>query len=74
MKLLKLDLITFVTIAVGVLFAGSIAAFLLYVPLLTVMTVSGILLALGVMFGLGVQAGGRRIRIKRPKDSSYVAP
>jgi hypothetical protein len=65
------DLITFVAICLGVLFAGSLAAFLLFVPLFTVTTVSTILLGLMVMFGLGVQAGGRRIRIKRPKNSSY---
>ena len=56
--------------ATGIMLVGAMAAFLLYVSLLTVTTVSLVLLALILMFALGVQAGGRRIRIKRPKTLS----
>jgi hypothetical protein len=69
------DWITFVAISLGALFAGAVAAFLLYVPVLSVATVSTVVLALIVMFGLGAHAGGRRIRIARhlPPSSKEVA-
>jgi Flp pilus assembly protein TadB len=47
------------------LLTGTVVAFLLYVSVLSIMAVSIIVLALLVAFGLGVQAGGRRIRMKR---------
>ena len=53
----------------SVLFIGSVAAFLLYVPVFTIITVLTIVVGLIVTFGLGVVAGGRRIRLKRHKDS-----
>ena len=47
------------------LLIGSVAAFLLYVPVMTVAATAAILLALVLTFTLGVVAGGRRIRIAR---------
>jgi ABC-type transport system involved in Fe-S cluster assembly fused permease/ATPase subunit len=47
------------------LLIGSVAAFLLYVPVMTVAATAAILLALVLTFTLGVVAGGRRIRISR---------
>jgi len=47
------------------LLLGSIAAFMLYVPVVTIGATVTILLALVLTFTLGVIAGGRRIRISR---------
>lgn len=47
------------------LLLGSIAAFMLYVPVVTIVATVTILLALVLTFTLGVIAGGRRIRISR---------
>jgi len=66
---MKPNLMTVMTISMGTLFAGAIAAFLLYVPVLTIATVSTIVLALIVMFGLGVQAGTRGIKLRLHKSS-----
>ena len=55
------------TTLLGVLLIGTIAAFLLYVPSLTLMSVAAIVMGLLLTFGLGVQVGGRRIRIHRQK-------
>jgi uncharacterized membrane protein YedE/YeeE len=63
-------LIAFV-VALGIVFAGTIGAFLLYVPVLTIFSVSAVLFGFVVMFGLGMQAGGRRIRVKRTKMSPH---
>jgi hypothetical protein len=43
----------------GALFVGSIGAFLLFVPILSIATVFGTVLGLMLMFGLGVQVGSR---------------
>jgi hypothetical protein len=43
----------------GALFLGSSAAFLLFVPILSIATVVWTLLGLMLMFGLGVQVGSR---------------
>lgn len=61
---MKPNLMTVMTISTGLVFVGAISAFLLYVPVLNVATVSAIVLALIVMFGLGVLAGGRGIRLR----------
>jgi hypothetical protein len=49
----------------AILLVGTVAAFLLQVPAVSVAGVSVVLLALLLMFTLGVYAGGRRIRIRR---------
>ncbi len=41
----------------GALFLGSTAAFLLFVPLLSIATVVWILVGLVLMFGLGIHVG-----------------
>ncbi len=43
----------------------SLAAFLLYVPLMTAAVTATILVVLVLTFFLGMAAGGRRIRISR---------
>jgi fatty acid desaturase len=50
-------LIRFLLAAFGALFLASIAAFFLFVPLLSIATVASMVVALMVMFGLGVQFG-----------------
>jgi hypothetical protein len=67
---MKPNLMTVMTISMGALFVGATAAFLLYVPVLNIVTVSTIVLALIVTFGLGVQAGTRGIRLRLHKTSS----
>lgn len=49
----------------AILLVGTVAAFLLEVPAVSFASVGIILLALLLMFTLGVYAGGRRIRIRR---------
>jgi hypothetical protein len=49
----------------GVLILGSIASFLLYVPVLSWLSVTLVLTGMVLMFLLGVQTGARRIRITR---------
>ena len=61
------NLITTVFSILGaVLLAGTVSAFLLDVSAVTVLSVALILLKMLLMFALGVYAGGRRIRIRRP--------
>jgi hypothetical protein len=58
------NLITAVlAILFGLLVLGTVGAFLLLVPALSLLSVASILLALIFMFVLGCHAGGRRIRI-----------
>jgi hypothetical protein len=45
----------------GALFLGSLAAFFLFVPLLSITSVVAMLGGLMLMFGLGLQAGNRRL-------------
>jgi hypothetical protein len=45
----------------GALFLGSLGAFLLFVPILSIATVVWTLLGLLLMFGLGVQVGSREM-------------
>jgi hypothetical protein len=67
----KPNLMTVMTVSLGVLFVGATAAFLLYVPALTIATVSAIVLALVVTFGLGVQAGTKGIRLRLHKPPAF---
>ncbi len=53
------------SVLAAVLLVGTVAAFLLEVPAVTLASLTVILLALLLMFTLGVFAGGRRIRIRR---------
>lgn len=50
------------------LLLGTVAAFLLEVPAVTFVSITVVLLALLLMFTLGVYAGGRRICVKRIKN------
>ncbi len=63
-------LITAAGVLLGVLILGSLGAFFLYVPILPVAAAVTIMLALILMFVLGVQTGGRRIRVLRRKNAA----
>ena len=66
---MKQDLTLWVEILAAVSLLGSIGAFLLYVPAMASVVVVTILLGLVLMFILGFQAGGRRIRILRRRKA-----
>jgi hypothetical protein len=53
----------------GALFLGSIGAFFLYVPPLSIATVVLMLLGLTLMFGLGVQVGMRTMPPRASAES-----
>jgi hypothetical protein len=58
--------VVFLTYAVPMaLLLISVAAFLLYVPLMTAAVVGAMVVVLVLSFLLGMAAGGRRIRISR---------
>jgi uncharacterized membrane protein YedE/YeeE len=59
-------------ILLGVLILGSLGTFFLYVPILPFAAVVTVLLGLILMFILGVQTGGRRIRVLRRKNNSRL--
>jgi hypothetical protein len=59
-------------VLLGVLVLGSLGTFFLYVPILPLAVVVTILLGFILMFILGVQAGGRRIRVLRRKNTSRL--
>jgi len=56
---MKLDLVICMGALLAALFLGIVGAFLLYVPVLTVLTVVTLLLGLGLMFALGIVTGRR---------------
>jgi hypothetical protein len=56
---MKLDFVFVLSILLAVLFLGTFGAFLLYVPILTIVTVAALLLGLGLMFALGMLTGRR---------------
>jgi hypothetical protein len=49
----------------ALLVAGTTSAFLLAVPAISLISLFFVLLAMILMFALGLHAGGRRIRIRR---------
>jgi hypothetical protein len=63
-------LTTVLEVLLGILILGSLGTFFLYVPILPVAAAVTIMLALILMFILGVQTGGRRIRVFRRKNAS----
>jgi hypothetical protein len=60
---MKFDFIVCLGILLAVLFLGTVGAFLLYVPALTVFTVVTLLLGLGLMFALGILTGRRARKV-----------
>jgi len=66
----------------GILLLGTLGAFLLFVPLLSIASVTLILLALGLMFCLGFEVGRRRLRritknvihLRVPKPLDHFRP
>ena len=54
-------MIRFLLASFGALFLGTIGAFFLFVPLLSIATVVWILGGLMLMFGLGFQAGTQKM-------------
>ena len=57
-------------ILLALLLPVGIGAFLLYVPAISLASVVAVVMALILMFVLGVHAGGRRIRIGRHREDS----
>ena len=66
---MRLNLFALIASLLAVLMLGTVAAFLLFVPVMTVSAVSTVVLGSLLMFVLGLQAGRRRIRITRHKVS-----
>ena len=58
----------------GALFLGSAVAFFLFVPLLSIATVVLIVVGLMLMFGLGFQAGAKRMRPSERVEKPAWAP
>jgi hypothetical protein len=56
---MKLNFAIALSILLVILFIGTVGAFLLYVPALTVFTVASVLVGLGLMFALGLATGSR---------------
>lgn len=56
---MKLDFIICLGLLLAILFVGIIGAFLLYVPVLSVLTAATLLLGLALMFALGILTGRR---------------
>jgi hypothetical protein len=54
---MKLNFLVSLSILLAVLFIGTVGAFLLYVPALTVFAVTTVLLGLSLMFALGLLTG-----------------
>lgn len=72
---MKLNFAVALSILLAVLFVGTVGAFLLYVPALTVFAVASVLVGLGLMFALGLAAGRqwkKSIRLQHRTDLSIV--
>ena len=65
-------MIRFLAIASAALFLGSIGAFFLYVPLLSLATVVCMLVGLILMFGLGIQFGTPVLATDRAPSSDRM--
>jgi hypothetical protein len=63
---------TVLAVLLAVLLLGTVGSFLYVVSVFTLLSVSTVVLALMLMFGLGMMAGGRRIRITRLRQ--WVKP
>ncbi len=55
-------MIRFLLASTGLLLLGSVGAFLLFVPLLSIVAVVFVVLSLMLMFGIGVQVGNQGSR------------
>jgi hypothetical protein len=62
---MKLEFAVLLSVLLAVLFIGTIGAFLLYVPALTVFSVASVLVGLCLMFGLGLATGSRWRKLTR---------
>jgi len=62
---MKPTLAASLSILLVILFLGTIGAFLIYVPALTVFTAASVLVGLGLMFALGLATGSRWRRSSR---------
>jgi hypothetical protein len=72
---MKLNFAVALSILLAVLFMGTVGAFLIYVPALTVFTVASVLIGLCLMFALGLAAGRqwkKAIRFQHRADLSIV--
>jgi hypothetical protein len=62
---MKFDTAVLLSILLAILFIGTIGAFLLYVPALTVFSVASVLVGLCLMFALGLATGTRWRKLTR---------
>lgn len=69
---MKLDTAVCLSVLLAAVFLGIVGAFLIYVPALTVITASIVILGLGLMFALGLIAGRRRRKL--PEFPHHVIP
>lgn len=60
---MKLGYAVSAAILLAVLFIGTVGAFLFFVPALSVLSVSTVVLGLGLMFALGLMTGRRWRRL-----------
>ena len=66
---MRVNLFAWIASLLAVVMLGTVAAFLLFVPVMTVSAVATVIWGWILMFVLGLQAGRRRIRITRHKVS-----
>ncbi len=60
---MRLDFVVSISVLLAAVFIGTVGAFLLYVPLLTVLSVATMMIGLGLMFALGLLTGARWRRL-----------
>jgi hypothetical protein len=60
---MRLDFAVSLSVILAVLFIGTVGAFLLYVPALTIFSVTTMVTGLGLMFALGLLTGTRWRRL-----------
>ncbi len=69
---MKLDFAVSASILLALLFIGTVGAFLFFVPALSVLSVSMVVLGLGLMFALGLLTGRRWRKIARGQRTAYL--
>jgi hypothetical protein len=70
---MKLNFAVALSILLAILFIGTVGAFLVYVPALTVFTVASVLVGLGLMFALGLTAGRQWRKSNRFQHRAFPA-
>lgn len=68
---MKLDLAVSAGILLAILFIGTLGAFMLYVPALSMFVVALVVVGLGLMFALGLLTGRHQRKIARGARPVY---